>query len=68
MQFIFETASVQENGKYVLNESLVADKFGQENVPSIVAFVKLVNGEELEEKDLEGVPYPSRSFRRKATI
>ncbi|WP_201771472.1 hypothetical protein [Bacillus pumilus] len=59
MQFIFETASVQENGKYVLNESLVADKFGQENLASIVAFVKLVNGEELEEKDLEGVPYPS---------
>ncbi|MEK4792394.1 hypothetical protein [Bacillus sp. FSL K6-2971] len=59
MQFIFELASVQENGKYVLNESLVADKFGQENVASIVAFVKLINGEELEEKDLEGIPYPS---------
>ncbi|MFN3093907.1 hypothetical protein [Bacillus pumilus] len=58
MQFIFEKASVQKNGKYVLNESLVANKFGQENVASIAAFVKLVNGEELEEKDLEGIPYP----------
>ncbi|MBB4825491.1 hypothetical protein HNO89_002725 [Sporosarcina luteola] len=58
LQFIFETASVKEDGKYILNETIIAKKFGIENVASIVALVKLANDEELTEQDLEGVPNP----------
>lgn len=59
LEFIFKTASHKdENGKFVLNEKLIADKFGEENVPSLKAFVKMINGEELTQSDLDGVPAP----------
>ncbi|MEC1270491.1 hypothetical protein P9C27_18685 [Bacillus vallismortis] len=62
MQFIFDDASTLENGKYVVNEQLVSEKFGPENVAPIVAFVKMVNGEELTESDLVGIPNPAGDF------
>ncbi|MBT2626068.1 hypothetical protein J7I81_11940 [Bacillus sp. ISL-32] len=60
MQFIFDEASILKDGKYILNEQLVSKKFGPENVASIVAFVKMVNGEQLTESDLKGVPNPDQ--------
>ncbi|MFG3446267.1 hypothetical protein ACGFZ1_16650 [Bacillus velezensis] len=62
MQFIFDEASLLKDGKYIVNEQLVSEKFGPENVASIVAFVKMVNGEKLTEKDLKGVPNPDGDF------
>ncbi|NPC93142.1 hypothetical protein HOO54_13095 [Bacillus sp. WMMC1349] len=48
LEFIFEKASmVDENGKYIVNKELDAEKFGQTSVASIEAFVKMVNGEEI---------------------
>jgi hypothetical protein len=60
IEFIFEKAASLKDGKYILNKQLIAGKFGQENVASIVAFIKLVNGEELSEADLIGVPKPEQ--------
>ncbi|UHA74967.1 hypothetical protein [Paenibacillus sp. 481] len=55
-KFIFEEASTKKNGKYVLDEKKVAQKFGQENVASIAAFIKLANGEQLTAADVKNVP------------
>ncbi|WP_096761163.1 hypothetical protein [Paenibacillus larvae] len=56
-QFIFEVASIQENGKYILDTNKATERFGQENLPSILAFIKAVNGD-LSMRDLVGVPLP----------
>ncbi|MGD6969373.1 hypothetical protein ACQCVP_23600 [Rossellomorea vietnamensis] len=64
MEFIFEEAASLEDGKYVLNEGLIAEKFGQENVASITAFVKMVNGEELSKADLVNVPTPAQALNK----
>ncbi|GAV12901.1 hypothetical protein ABN764_04485 [Paenibacillaceae sp. P-4] len=58
LKFIFEEASVKKDGKYVLNEGKIAQKFGFDNVATISAFVKLANGEQLTANMLEGVPNP----------
>jgi cell division protein FtsB len=59
MQYLFEEATNLQDGTYIMDEHLIAEKFGEENVASIAAFVKLVNGEELSEADLIGVPAPA---------
>jgi hypothetical protein len=61
LKFIFEEASVKKNGKYVLNEEKIAQKFGLESVSTILAFVKLANGEQLTATELKGVPNPEKS-------
>lgn len=58
LKFIFEEASVKKDGKYVLNEGKIAQKFGFDNVATISAFVKLANGEQLTANNLKGVPHP----------
>ncbi|MCY9763602.1 hypothetical protein M5X06_27700 [Paenibacillus alvei] len=58
LKFIFEEASVKKDGKYVLNEGEIAQKFGSDNVATISAFVKLANGEQLTANNLKGVPHP----------
>ncbi|MGG0815423.1 hypothetical protein ABE142_22555 [Paenibacillus alvei] len=58
LKFIFEEASVKKDGKYVLNEGKIAQKFGSDNVATISAFVKLANGEQLTANNLKGVPHP----------
>lgn len=56
LEFLFEEAMNLENDTYVVNEQVVIDFFGEEALPSILAFAKMINGEELEESDLIGVP------------
>ncbi|UOQ49928.1 hypothetical protein MUN88_07655 [Gracilibacillus caseinilyticus] len=59
LEYIFETAATEENGIYTLDEDLVIEKFGEEALPAIQAFIKMTNGEELTESDLVGVPQPT---------
>lgn len=59
MEFIFEEASKKENGEIIIDEEKIAQKFGQESVDSISAFIKMGYGEELSEEDLKDVPKPS---------
>lgn len=62
LEFLFEEAMSLENDKYVVNEQVVIDFYGEEGLPSILAFAKMINGEELDESDLVGVPdYGSNS-------
>ncbi|WP_289354672.1 hypothetical protein [Paenibacillus sp. S-12] len=58
LKFIFEEASVKKDGKYVLNEGKIAQKFGSDNVATISALVKLANGEQLTANNLKGVTHP----------
>ncbi|SIR95207.1 hypothetical protein SAMN05878494_5378 [Bacillus cereus] len=55
IQFVFEEASTIENGKYVVDEKKIADKFGQENVLAITTFVNFANGEEVSTNNLRGL-------------
>lgn len=56
IEFIFTDGSELKNEKYVVNEKVIIDKFGKESLPSITAFIKMVNGEELKPSDLKNVP------------
>lgn len=60
-EFIFDEASTEVDGKYVVDKEKIAEKFGQSAVASVEAFVKLVNGEELTAEDLKNVPDPEAS-------
>lgn len=59
LEFIFEVASKEENGEIIIVEEKIAQRFGEEAVPSISAFIKMGYGEELTEEDLKDVPKPS---------
>lgn len=67
MEFIFEEASSKKNGKIIIDEEKIAQKFGEESVPTISAFIKLGHGEELTEEDLNGVPKPSNLHETEQT-
>lgn len=56
MEFLFTHGTKLKNGKYVINENVIINKFGKESLPSITAFIKMVNNEELKTNDLKGVP------------
>jgi len=58
LEYVFEEASEKIDGKFVLNEQKIIQKFGQQSLSSIAALVKMANGEELTEIDLIGVPNP----------
>jgi len=51
IEFIFTDGSELKNEKYVVNEKVIIDKFGKESLPSITAFIKMVNGEELKPRE-----------------
>ncbi len=55
LEFLFEEGTTFENGKYTMNEQLVAKKFGTQNMASIALFIKIVNDEEITSDDLIGV-------------
>ncbi len=59
LEYIFETASTEENGKYTLDVDLIVEKYGEEGLPAVQALIKMTNGEELTESDLVGVPQPA---------
>ncbi|TWM32289.1 hypothetical protein CHCC14819_0485 [Bacillus licheniformis] len=58
LEFIFDQAAEEVDGKFVVNKDMVAEKFGHSSVATVEAFVKMVNGEELTAEDLKGVPDP----------
>lgn len=59
LQFIFETASTKENGKYVLNEGMIEDKYGKESLPAIKVFVKMMNEEAVSVEEIKNLQNPS---------
>lgn len=56
LEFLFTDATDLKDGKYVINEEVIIDKFGVDSLAPISAFIKMVNGEELTINDLKGVP------------
>lgn len=56
MEFLFTKATTLVDGKYIINEEILTDKFGADSVPSISAFIKMVNGEELQYEDVVNIP------------
>ena len=59
MEFIFEEASKEDNGEIIIDKEKISERFGEEAVSSISAFIKMGYGEELTDKDLKDVPKPS---------
>ncbi|MGN7313541.1 hypothetical protein ACTHQ4_20860 [Alkalicoccobacillus gibsonii] len=56
LEVLFDQALTLENDKYIVNEEVVINYFGEESLPSIEAFAKTLNGEELVANDLIDVP------------
>lgn len=61
LEYIFDVAAKKENGKYILNEEMIIEKFGKSSLPSIQAFIKMANDETLTENDLVGIQKPTNS-------
>lgn len=59
LEVLFTEYAYLDGDRYVLDTELAAAYFGQENIAALSAFIKLVNGEQLTEEDLIGIPAPA---------
>ncbi|MBG9516389.1 hypothetical protein ABE47_31040 [Bacillus thuringiensis] len=59
LQFIFETASIKKNGKYILDEKKIEETYGQDRLPAIKVLVKIMNEEAISTEEIVSFKNPS---------
>ncbi|EOO23319.1 hypothetical protein IIU_07054 [Bacillus cereus VD133] len=59
LQFIFETASIKKDGKYILDEKKIEEKYGQDQLPAIKVLVKIMNEEGVPAKEIVSLKNPN---------
>jgi len=62
LQFIFETASIKENDKYILDEKKIEEKYGQDNLPAIKVLVKIMNEEAVHASEIVSLQNPNENI------
>lgn len=67
LQYIFETASTKENGKYILDEKMIEDKYGENSLPAIKVLVKIMNEEAVPVEEITKLQNPNETTSNQNT-
>ncbi|MGG0262044.1 hypothetical protein ABEY48_24630 [Bacillus mycoides] len=62
LQFIFETASIKENNKYILDEKKIEEKYGKDSLPAIKVLFKIMNEEAVHASEIVSLQNPNEDI------